>query len=226
MNQLLFFLISAILIFFARQASAQMRSDEKIQGYQEYIELQEKFERERMGALDEYLKSKKTDSTEWEKERLQYVEQRKKEMANSVSLEGGAAHKEYEVVKANFESAKAKAYVEYDSIQSKIRSEAKSKKMLAFEMKELGLDKENEKNRVDPRKRHQANNGSGGLRSSSGGGGGGGGGGSSSGGGYIPPPPVPGGGYGEGMDDMESPPPPEFDEGENVPVPPVPPPID
>jgi hypothetical protein len=107
--------------------------------------------------------------------------------------------------------------------KSIVKAEASSKKMLAFQLKELGLDKDSAANRVDAKKRKWSNTVSGPTRGSSLGGSGGGGGGGS---GYIPPPPSGGPSGNDGMDDMDQPPPPDFDDGENMPVPPVPPPID
>jgi uncharacterized membrane protein YgcG len=213
------FFLCLLLFSYGLFAWGLTEGDEKIQGYNEYVEKQSKFEKERMGALEDFLKSKKVDLTEWEKDRLEYVEARKKELANSVSSEAGPHFREFLDEKANFDRDKEMAYRSYHEEREKIREEAKSKKMLAFELKELGLDKDSEKYRVALKKRNRT-----GTVASTSGGSGGGGGSPGGGGGYMPPPPS--GPPIDNMDDMEPPPPPEFDEGESMPVPPVPPPID
>jgi hypothetical protein len=211
-----FFLGFLFLYSYSLHGLARTEGEEKIQGYNDHIEEQNRFDKARMDGLDEFYKSKKVDLVEWEKNRLRYIEERKKELANSVSSESGPQFKEFQQEKVKFEKQKELAYHEYQTEKDKVKKEAVNKKMLAFNLKELGLDAEGI--RVDPKKRKWTNTVPGAAKGPSFGGG--------ASGGYVPPPSSGGGSpMNDGMDEMEPPPPPpEFDEGESIPVPPVPPP--
>jgi hypothetical protein len=215
------FLSLLVFSFYCIHCPALTEGEEKIQGYYKHAEQQDSFDKERVKGLAEFLKSKEVDQAEWEKKRLQYVEERKKEIAHSVSSETGPYFKEYLKEKSKFDDEKSHAYQEFQKDNDKIKTESNSKKMLAFQLKELGLDKNLDQNRVDPKKRKWGNTSSSG--SQRGGTSGGGFGGSP---GYIPPSNY-GGPPNDGMDDMDQQGSPDFEDGEGgMPVPPVPPPID
>lgn len=199
---------------------------ERIQGFYSHSKQQEEFTRERESGLNEYLNQKKKFDAEVELEREKYVEWKKKQVTSSVNSEKGPEYREYLTQKNQFQEEKEKSYDSFKREQAQNMKSDDPKRIAWFEHLELGLVGDLEKNRVDPNTRYKpkkaagvdgAFGGSGGPSSSR-----------PSGGGVRPR--TGGYGSGDGFEDGGSippiipppPPPDEFDEGDSIPVPPMP----